>query len=152
MKSNRFIFTVALCGFLTILFSADYASAQGAAGNAIGFDSGEENKQPPFPINMFLSISHSVGQGTFLLNPNTNATSDHGLENNGVLDYASNPNVSSFASATIIAKVPALKLLYCITRAFRRNGLKTTLRQMHFNLFILTQRPACFGGAFGKGL
>ena len=60
MKSNRFIFTVALCGF-SRYFLVLITSAQGAVENAIGFDS-ERKIRLPFPINMFLSISHSVGQ------------------------------------------------------------------------------------------
>jgi hypothetical protein len=119
MKFNRFVFAVAFLGIATTLFSADHASAQGAAGNAIGFDSGAKNKQPPFPLNMFLSISHSMGQGTFLLNPNTDASSAHGLENNGVLDYSSNPTVSSFGSATIIAKLSAIKATLLFNQSFQ---------------------------------
>jgi hypothetical protein len=118
MKFNRFVFAVAFLGIATTLFSADHASAQGAAGNALGFDSGEEDKNPPFPMNMMVSLSHSMGQGTFLLNPATDTTSDHGIDNTSAIDYSSNALVSSFASITIIAKLSAIKATLLFNQGF----------------------------------
>ncbi|MBL92582.1 MAG: hypothetical protein CMH56_12325 [Myxococcales bacterium] len=138
MKLNRFVLAVALLGFTATLFTAETSWAQGAAGNAIGFDSGEKNKNPPFPINMFLSISHSVGQGTFLLNPATDATSDHGLENTGILDYTSNPMVSSFGSVTLISKLAALKATLIYNQSFQMEWTQNdmgaaTMQPMYFD-------------------
>jgi len=68
-----------------------------------------------------------MGQGTFMLNPNTDATSDHGLDNNGILDYSSNPTVSSFASATIIAKLRAIKATLLFNQSFQAEWTQNDL-------------------------
>ena len=141
---------MACLGIFTILLGAEGASAQGAAGNAIGFDSGEENKQPPFPINMFLSISHSVGQGTFLLNPNTDATSDHGLQNTGLFDQTANPNVASFGSATVIAKLSAIKATLLYNQSFQMEWTQSDLNTNPHQPVYFDPPLDCFGAAFGK--
>ena len=151
MKFNRFVFAVAFIGIATTLFSADHASAQGAAGNAIGFDSGDKNKAPPFPINMFLSISHSMGQGTFLLNPNNPTLNDHDLENNGVLDYSSNPTVSSFASATIIAKLSAIKATLLFNQSFQAEWTQSDSATNAFQPVYFDPATRVLWGASWKG-
>lgn len=151
MKFNRFVFAVAFIGIATTLFSADHASAQGAAGNAIGFDSGDKNKQPPFPMNMFLSISHSMGQGTFMLNPNTDTTSDHGLDNNGIFDYSSNPTVSSFASATIIAKLRAIKATLLFNQSFQAEWTQNDFASNPFQPVYFDPATRVLWGGVWKG-
>ena len=152
MKSNRFIFTVALCGFLTILLVLITRRLR-VQPEMLSVSIRERKiSSLLFRSTCSLSISHSVGQGTFLLNPNTNATSDHGLENNGVLDYASNPNVSSFASATIIAKVPALKATLLYNQSFQAEWTQNDLATNAFQPVYFDPATRLLWGGVWKGV
>lgn len=86
--------------FFAPLFCALLASQVFAADAAVS----KEEKAAPFPLSASATLSNSVGQGTFLLNPGS--TEGAALTNDGILDYSANPYLGSSVNLSLGLVLP----------------------------------------------